>query len=112
MAVVDYDPSSHCFKTRMLYNYEQDDQRQMFLQQTFLPQVSYLKIITSFQLLANTYNELNSSLCTSKSVLTLILLTAKLFSSSQQGDCQKIRTIINQIRVQTNALVGMGLTFQ
>ena len=40
LAVVDYDPSAHCFKTRMLYNYEQDDQRQMFLQQTFSPQVS------------------------------------------------------------------------
>ena len=39
LAVVDYDPSSHTLKTRMLYNYEQDDQRQMFLQQTFLPQV-------------------------------------------------------------------------
>ena len=48
LAVVDYDPSSHCFKTRMLYNYEQDDQRQMFLQQTFLPQVSELKTFVAF----------------------------------------------------------------
>ena len=47
LAVVDYDPSAHCFKTRMLYNYEQDDQRQMFLQQTFSPQVSVL-FITHF----------------------------------------------------------------
>lgn len=39
LSVVDYDPSSHTLKTRMLYNYEQDDQRQMFLQQTFIPQV-------------------------------------------------------------------------
>ena len=40
LAVVDYDPTSHSIKTRMLYNYEQDDQRTMFLQQNFLPQVT------------------------------------------------------------------------
>ena len=39
LAIVDYEPSSHTLKTKMLYNYEQDDQRTMFLQQTFLPQV-------------------------------------------------------------------------
>ena len=32
-------PSANDIKTRMLYNYEQDEQRQMFLQQTYVPQV-------------------------------------------------------------------------